>query len=63
MVLTFFEWYYKVLIIQTVCVIVILSGVFAVKYFFKDEFSKVAEFYVQNIMADTDIAEVLEDEV
>lgn len=61
--MTFFDWFYKVIIIQTVCVLIILSGVLVVKYFFKNEFSKVREFYNENIMADTYIAEVLEDEI
>lgn len=63
MKLAFFDWFYKVLIIQTVCVIIILSGILAVKYFFKNEFSKVREFYNENITADTYISEVLEDEI
>lgn len=63
MILAFFDWFYKVLIIQTICVLIILSAVVVMKYFFKGQFSKIAEFYNQNIMADTYIAEVLEDAV
>lgn len=61
--MTFFEWYYRVLIIQAVCIFIILSGVLAVKYFFKEEFLKVTEFYQKNIMIDTKISEVIEDEL
>lgn len=61
--MAFFDWFYKVLIIQTICVLIILSAVVVMKYFFKGQFSKISEFYNQNIMADTYIAEVLEDAV
>ena len=61
--MTFFDWFYKVLIIQTICVLIILLAVVVMKYFFKGQFSKIAEFYNQNIMADTYISEVLEDAV
>ncbi len=61
--MAFFDWFYKVLIIQTICVLVILAGVMTIKYFFKNQFLKVTEFYKENIMADTYIAEVLEDAV
>ena len=61
--MAFFDWFYKVLIIQTICVLIILSAVVVMKYFFQGQFSKIAEFYNQNIMADTYIAEVLEDAV
>ena len=63
MILAFFDWFYKVLIIQTICVLIILSAVVVMKYFFKGQVSKITEFYNQNIMADTYIAEVLEDAV
>lgn len=61
--MAFFDWFYKVLIIQTICVLIILSAVVVMKYFFKGQFSKIAKFYNQNIMADTSIAEVLADAV
>lgn len=61
--MTFFDWFYKVLIIQTICVLIILAGVMTIKYFFKNQFLKVTEFYKENIMADTYIAEVMGDEI
>lgn len=61
--MTFFEWFYKVVIIQSVCVLIILSSVLVTKYFFKSEFSVLEEFYKTEIMNDTDIKEVLSGEI
>ena len=61
--MTFFEWFYKVIILQAVCVLLIILSVLAVKYFYKSEFKKVQAFYYENIAVDTDINEVLKDEV
>ena len=61
--MTFFEWFYKAVIIESVCVIIIISGVVATKYFFKTGYLKAEEFYKTQIMSDTDIKEVLESEI
>lgn len=51
------------IILQAVCVLLIILSVLAVKYFYKSEFKKVQAFYYENIAVDTDINEVLKDEV
>ena len=61
--MTFFEWFYKVIILQAVCVVLIISSMLTIKYFFKDEFQKVKAFYRHNVVVDTDINEVLGDAV
>ncbi len=61
--MTFFEWLYKVIILQGICVLLILLGVLTIKYFFKGEFGQVQSFYQNYIAVDTDINEVLSDEV
>ena len=61
--MTFFEWFYKVIILQAVCVLIIILSLLAIKYFFKGEFKEVQAFYYENIAVDTDINEVLKDEV
>ncbi len=61
--MTFFEWFYKAVIVQSVCVFLILISVVVIKYFFKDTFIKIEKFYTDNITADTKLSEVLEGEV
>ncbi len=61
--MTFFDWFYKAIIVQSVCVLIILSGVVVIKYFFKANFTKIEKFYIDNITADTKISEVLESEI
>ena len=61
--MTFFEWFYKAVIVQGICVLLILTAVLAVKYFFVDEFKQVQNFYDTHIAVDTDINEVLQNEV
>jgi len=61
--MTFFEWFYKVVIVQSVCVLVILLSIVIIKYFFKDTFAKIERFYIDNITDDTKISEVLESEI
>lgn len=61
--MTFFEWFYKTVIVQSICVLIILASVLVIKYFFKGTFQKIETFYKQEIMADTKVSEVLEGEV
>lgn len=61
--MTFFEWFYKAVIIQGICVLLILLSIFIIKYFFKFEFEKVSKVYQKYITTDTDVNEVLSDEV
>lgn len=61
--MTFFEWFYKAVIIEGIAVLLILLSILTLKYFFKGEFKKVQDFHIKYIAVDTDINEVLENEV
>ncbi len=61
--MTFFEWFYKTVIVQSVCVLIILLSVIIMKYFFKDVFAEIKDFYREEILSDTKISEVLADEI
>ena len=61
--MTFFEWFYKVVIVQSICVILILLSVVTMKYLFKEEYVKIKDFYQTEILNDTDVNEVLLDEI
>ena len=53
----------RLIIAQTVCVLIIISSVLVIKYFFKGTYKHLAKWYTQNVCVDTDINEVLEDEI
>ncbi len=57
--MSFSGWYYKALIVQGACVLLMLLSVLALKYFYKAEFKEVQKFYNDYIAVDTDINEVL----
>ncbi len=59
----FFDWFYKTMIASAMCVVILLSCVLVVKYFFKDTFLKAEKFFIQEILSDTKISEVLSDEI
>lgn len=61
--MTFFEWFYKTVIVESVCVAIILLSIIIMKYFFKSTFLEVKNFYTQEILSDTRIEEVLLDEI
>lgn len=61
--MTFFEWFYKAVIIQGITLLLILLTILTLKYFFKSEFKKVQAFNTKYISVDTDISEVLNNEV
>ena len=54
---------YQLIIVQSICVILVLSVVLFTKYFFKDTYNHIKTWYTQNVMVDTDINEVLSDEI
>lgn len=60
--MTFFEWFYKVVIVQSVCVFLIIASVLVVKYFFKDTYKQVKDFYNDHLNSDTSVSEVIEGE-
>ena len=52
-----------IIITEAVVAAVILLSVIAVKYFFKGTYPSLKEWYNTNICAETDINEVLDDEI
>lgn len=61
--MTFFEWFYKTVIVQSVCVLIILASIVIMKYFFKGAYSQIESFYREEILSDTKISEVLGNEI
>ncbi len=60
--MTFFEWFYKNLIIEGVFVLILLSGVVFIKFFIPETFLELEEFYKQKFITDTSISEVIDSE-
>lgn len=61
--MTFFEWFYKVVIVQGICVILVLLSVILARYFMPEIFAEMKNFYTKNLTPDTSISEVLNDEI
>ena len=61
--MSFFEWFYKCLIVQGICVFMIISAVILTRFFVKDLYQDLKEFYREFGFLDTSISEVLEDEL
>jgi hypothetical protein len=59
----FFEWFYKCLIVQGICVFLIISAVIFTRFFVKDLYQDLKELYREFWLSDTSISEVLEDEL
>lgn len=55
--------FFGILITQMTVTLIILLSVLAVKYFFKSTYKELKVWYDTNICAETDINEVLDDEV
>ena len=55
--------FFGMIITQTTVTLIILLSVLAVKYFFKSTYKELKVWYDTNICAETDINEVLDDEV
>lgn len=60
--MTFFEWFYKNLIIEGVFVLILLSGVVFIKFFIPETFLELEELYKQKFTTDTSISEVIDSE-
>jgi hypothetical protein len=60
--MTFFEWFYKNLILSGVSVLILLLSVVIIKYFAPDIFAETQKFYKDNFLTDTKISEVLDGE-
>lgn len=61
--MTFFERFSQVIITECICVALLIVSVFVCKYFFENTYSKVKTWYIENVCVDTDINEVLSDEI
>ena len=61
--MTFFEWFYKAVIIEGITLLLILLSILTLKYFFKSEFKKIEDFNTKYIAVDTNISEVLNNEI
>ena len=48
-----------VMIIQAIFVVTVLSVIFFCKCFSKNDYSKIKEYYLENMCTDTDVEEVL----
>lgn len=59
----FFDKVLPLIIAQSVFVLIIISSVLVLKYFFKSTYLQVKNWYSQNVCVDTDINEVLSDEI
>lgn len=55
--------FFGIIITQITITLIILLSVLAVKYFFKGTYLTLKEWYGVNICAETDINEVLDDEI
>lgn len=55
--------FFGIIITQMTVTLIILLSVLAVKYFFKGTYKELKVWYDTNICAETDINEVLDDEV
>lgn len=55
--------FFGIIITQSIVTLIILLSVLTVKYFFKSTYSSLKEWYNVNICAETDINEVLDDEI
>lgn len=54
---------YKLIIAETVCVAIMLLSIITVKYFFKSTYKSLYNWYCLNVLVDTDIEEVLGNEI
>ena len=55
----FYDCFLKVIIAQSVAVLIVIFTLLTVKFWFKDTFKKAAEYYIANVLVDTDVNEVL----
>ncbi len=61
--MNFWNAYVKMLIVEGVAALVIIISVLTVKFFFKDTYKNLSEWYKENVLVDIDISEVIKSEV
>ncbi len=54
---------YKLIIAQSICVLLIILSVAVTKYFFKGTYKKFVKWYDENVTVTTDVNEVLSNEI
>ncbi len=59
----FWDMYTKAIIAEGVAVLLIILTVATLKFCFKKTYKKVSNFYIESVLSDTDINEVLKGEV
>ena len=55
--------FFGIIITETVVTVIILLSALTVKYFFKGTYSSLEAWYTENICAETDVNEVLDNEI
>ena len=55
--------FFGIIITEAVVTLIIILSVLAVKYFFKGTYQSLKEWYTASICAETDLNEVLDDEI
>lgn len=53
----------KIIIAQSICVLIIILSILTTKYFFKSTYKKFVNWYNENVTVTTDVNEVLKNEV
>ncbi len=61
--MNFWDAYMKMLIVEGVAALLIIITVLTVKLCFKDTYKDLSEWYKENVLVDTDISEVINNEV
>ena len=54
--------FHKIIAVEAICAVVLLLGIVAVRYINKEAFEQIRAFYQQNILTETSVSEVLEEE-
>lgn len=55
-----FDYIYKIIIVETICIMIMLIGITSVKYFFKGTYKELKVWYEEYLCDETSINEVLE---
>lgn len=61
--MSFYEYFYKILTVQSIAVLIIIISIFTMKWFFKDFYRETEKFYRSQILVDTEISEVIPYEI
>ncbi len=59
----FWDMYIKAIIAESIAVLFIILTVLTIKFSFKKTYKKVSDFYINDLLSDTNINEVLKGEI